>query len=99
MVTRFKRDGEQYDVLVQVADADRTDPRDITDIYVRGRNGEMIQLANVLDGERGRGAEEPEPLQKLRSATVTRGPGARIHRGPGGRLHAGHGQARAARSA
>ena len=35
-VTRFKRDGEQYDVIVQVAPLDRSTPADISDIYVRG---------------------------------------------------------------
>ena len=73
VVTRFKRDGEQYDVLVQVADADRTNPRDITDIYVRGRNGEMIQLANVLTVSEGVAPKNLNHFQKLRSATVTAG--------------------------
>ena len=35
-VTRFKKDGEQYDVIVQVAPTDRRTPADISDIYVRG---------------------------------------------------------------
>ena len=48
-VTRFKRDGEQYDVIVQVAPLDRTTPADISDIYVRGRDGSMVQLANLVD--------------------------------------------------
>jgi len=73
IVTRFKRDGEQYDVLVQVADADRTNPRDITDIYVRGRNGEMIQLANLLVVSEGVAPKNLNHFQKLRSATVTAG--------------------------
>jgi multidrug efflux pump len=73
IVTRFKRDGEQYDVLVQVADADRTNPRDITDIYVRGRNGEMIQLANVLQVTEGVAPKNLNHFQKLRSATVSAG--------------------------
>jgi multidrug efflux pump len=73
VVTRFKRDGEQYDVLVQVADADRTNPRDITDIYVRGRNGEMIQLANVLTVSEGVAPKNLNHFQKLRSATVSAG--------------------------
>ena len=47
-VTRFKRDGEQYDVIVQVADVDRTKPDDIRDIYVRGRDGSMISLDNLV---------------------------------------------------
>jgi len=73
VVTRFKRDGEQYDVLVQVADSDRTNPRDITDIYVRGRNGEMIQLANVLQVTEGVAPKNLNHFQKLRSATVSAG--------------------------
>jgi multidrug efflux pump len=73
VVTRFKRDGEQYDVLVQVADADRTNPRDITDIYVRGRNGEMIQLSNLLSVSEGVAPKNLNHFQKLRSATVSAG--------------------------
>jgi multidrug efflux pump len=34
-VTRFKREGEQYDVIVQVAETGRRNPDDIRDIYVR----------------------------------------------------------------
>ena len=75
IVTRFKRDGEQYDVIVQVADADRTNPRDITDIYVRGRGNEMIQLANVLAVSEGVAPKNLNHFQKLRSATISAGLG------------------------
>jgi multidrug efflux pump len=47
-VTRFKRDGEQYDVIVQVADVDRRTPDDIRDIHVRARDGSMVSLANLV---------------------------------------------------
>ena len=47
-VTRFNRDAEQYDVIVQVADADRQGPDDLAAIYVRGRGGEMVQLSNLV---------------------------------------------------
>ena len=30
-VTRFKREGKQYDVIVQVADVDRRNPDDLAD--------------------------------------------------------------------
>jgi multidrug efflux pump len=46
-VTRFKRDGEQYDVIVQVAATDRTTPADIGDIFVRANGGSMIPLATA----------------------------------------------------
>ncbi len=46
-VTRFKQNGEQYDVIVQMALADRTRPNDISDIFVRGRSEAMVPLANL----------------------------------------------------
>ena len=47
-VTRYKQDAEQYEVIVQVDAASRADPRDIRDLYVRARSGEMVPLANVV---------------------------------------------------
>ncbi|HEY0837245.1 MAG TPA: efflux RND transporter permease subunit, partial [Azospirillum sp.] len=38
-VTRFKKEGKQYDVVVQVAGVDRRNPDDIASIYVRGAPG------------------------------------------------------------
>jgi multidrug efflux pump len=46
-VTRFKEDGEQYQVVVQMAPRDRSQPTDISGIYVRARDGSMVQLDNV----------------------------------------------------
>src|SRR5205814_6539472 len=48
-VTRFKKDGEQYDVIVQVAPLDRTTPADISDAYVRARDNGIVQLSNLVD--------------------------------------------------
>ena len=62
-VTRFKRDGEQYDVIVQVAPLDRTTPADISDAYVRARDGSMVQLSNLVDVQRRRRAAVAQPLQ------------------------------------
>jgi multidrug efflux pump len=47
-VTRFKQNGKQYDVVVQVAGLDRRNPDDIARIYVRGKQGGMINLANLV---------------------------------------------------
>jgi len=71
VVTRFKMDGEQYDVIVQVADADRASPTDISDIYVRSRNNEMVQLANLLSVREGVSPKNLNHFNKLRSATIT----------------------------
>ena len=70
-VTRFKREGDQYDVIVKVADVDRTNPRDVSEIYVRGRNDAMIQLSNLLDIHEGVAPLELNHFNKLRAVTLT----------------------------
>jgi multidrug efflux pump len=70
-VTRFKKDGEQYDVIVQVAPRDRSRPNDISDIYVRARDGGMVQLANVVDVAEGVSPQSLNHFQRLRAVTVT----------------------------
>jgi len=47
-VTRFKRDADQYDVIVQTTDKDRVTPEDISEIYVRGKDQRMIPLSNLV---------------------------------------------------
>ena len=69
-VTRFNRNAEQYDVIVQVADADRAEPDDLSAIYVRGRGGEMIQLSNLVELRETVAAKELNRFNQLRSATV-----------------------------
>ncbi|MDX2302945.1 MAG: efflux RND transporter permease subunit [Microscillaceae bacterium] len=44
----FIMDGKQYQVIGQVQRDDRDNPTDLTSIYVRNRNGEMIQLDNLI---------------------------------------------------
>ena len=70
-VTRFKRDGEQYDVIVQVANGDRTSPEDIRDIYVRGRDGGMISLDNLLDVHETIAPRELNHFGQRRAVSIT----------------------------
>ncbi|HXH03961.1 MAG TPA: efflux RND transporter permease subunit, partial [Candidatus Competibacteraceae bacterium] len=70
-VTRFKRGAEQYDVIVQVADVDRRNPDDLRNIYVRGGDGQMIQLSNLITVEETVAPRELNHFNKLRSVTVS----------------------------
>jgi multidrug efflux pump len=70
-VTRFKREGQQYDVVVQVADIDRATPDDLRRVYVRGQSGEMIQLANLVDVRETVAPQELSHFNQLRSARIT----------------------------
>ena len=99
-VTRFKRDGEQYDVIVQVAPLDRTTPADISDIYVRGRDGEMVQLVQPGRREGGRRAAVAQPLQPAARGEGHRHARAGLHdrRGAEGDGRRGEGDAAADRA-
>ncbi len=70
-ITRFKREGEQYDVMVQLEPQDRTTPDDLTSIYVRGSNDRLIQLSNLVDVYETVAPKELNHFNRLRSATIS----------------------------
>ncbi len=70
-VTRFKREGKQYDVIVQLKDVDRTNPDDLREIFVRGSDGSMVALSNLVRLDETVAPKELNHFNKLRSATVT----------------------------
>jgi multidrug efflux pump len=72
-VTRFKMGSEQYDVLVQVEDADRRTPGDLSNIFVRAGDGQMVQLSNLVTMEETLAAKELNHFNKLRAATISAG--------------------------
>ena len=47
-VTRFKQEGEQYNVMVQLDPAARATPQDLTALYVRGSGGSLTPLSNLV---------------------------------------------------
>ncbi len=70
-VTRFKREGKQYDVIVQVKPEDRSTPNDLSQIFVRGAGGVMVPLANLVTIEETVAPKELNHFNKLRSATIS----------------------------
>jgi multidrug efflux pump len=48
VVTRFKRDGEQFDVIVQQEPSARGAPDDIEKLYVRAKGDTMVPLSSVV---------------------------------------------------
>jgi multidrug efflux pump len=70
-VTRFKRGSEQYDVVVQVEDAARRTPGDVSNIFVRGGDGQMVQLSNLVAARETVAAKQLNHFNKLRAATIT----------------------------
>lgn len=74
-VTRFKRGSEQYDVIVQIEDSSRRTPGDLSNIFVRGEDDQMVQLQNLATVTETVAAKELNHFNKLRSATITAGLG------------------------
>jgi multidrug efflux pump len=70
-VTRFKQEGQQYDVVVKVADIDRRNPDDMRRIYVRGKDGAMIPLSNLITIKETVAPKELNHFNQLRAATIT----------------------------
>jgi len=73
-VTSYVEDGEEYDVILQAQDEDRTSPSDLNNLYVRSStSGSMVPLASLV-----KLSELAEPGQynrfnRLRAITITAG--------------------------
>ena len=70
-VTRFKREGKQYDVIVQLEDKDRARPTDLTAIYVRGREGDLVQLSNLVKLHETVAPKELNHFNRQRAAIIS----------------------------
>ncbi len=70
-VTRFEMNGEQYDVIVQLAEADRSTPTALDTIFLRSPAGEMIQLSNIVRVVEDVAPKELRRFNQLRSATLS----------------------------
>jgi multidrug efflux pump len=70
-VTRFKREGKQYDVVVQLEAKDRSTPADLTSIYVRARDGTLVQLSNLVRVRETVAAKELNHFNRARAAIIS----------------------------
>ena len=70
-VTRYKRDAEQYDVIVQTQASGRSTPEDIDRIYVRGKNEAMIPLSALVKVRESVSPRELNHFGQRRSVSIT----------------------------
>jgi multidrug efflux pump len=71
VVTRFKREGEQFDVIVQFDPLERNSPEDISNIFVRGRSDAMVPLASLVAADEGVTARELNHFGQRRAVSIT----------------------------
>ena len=70
-VTRYKRDADQYDVLVQTEGRGRTTPEDIDKLFVRGRGDAMVPLSSLVKVREAVSPRELNHFNQRRSVSIT----------------------------
>ena len=71
LVTRYKRESEQYDVIVQTSPSGRNTPDDIEKIFVRGKGDAMIPLSALVKLREIVVPRELNHFGQRRSASIT----------------------------
>ncbi|HEU4829069.1 MAG TPA: efflux RND transporter permease subunit [Gemmatimonadales bacterium] len=72
-VSTFTRDNKLYDVMVQLEPADRATPSDMSGLYVRGRDGQLIQMSALIQADENVGPRQLNHFNRVRSFTLTGG--------------------------
>ena len=70
-VTRFKREGEQYDVIVQLDPASRATPDTLNRLYVRGYDGALTALSNLVGVSETVAPKELNHFNRQRAAIIS----------------------------
>ncbi|MGH0031068.1 MAG: efflux RND transporter permease subunit [Myxococcota bacterium] len=70
-IGKFKSGGHRYDIRMRLEEEERTDPASIGRLYVRGRDGEVIELRNLIDIETGAAPSKITRIDRMRSVTVS----------------------------
>jgi multidrug efflux pump len=70
-VTRFKQAGEQYNVVVQLDPAARATPQDLTALYVRGSEGSLTPLSNLVTVTETVAPKELNHFDRQRAAIIS----------------------------
>jgi multidrug efflux pump len=70
-VTTFKRDGETYDVIVQLDQPARASPRSLLGLYAHGTNNQLVPLVSFIELHESTAPRALPHFDRQRSATVS----------------------------
>jgi multidrug efflux pump len=70
-VSTFTQNNKLYDVMVQLEPHERATPSDMAGLYVRGRDGQLVQMNAVTRIEEGVGPLRLNHFNRVRSFTLT----------------------------
>ena len=69
-VSTFQIGSEQYDVTVALPPEERTSPDTLNRIFVKGKNGEMVQLSNIVKAKVTVAPRDLRRFNQLRAITI-----------------------------
>jgi multidrug efflux pump len=72
-VNTFTRDNKLYDVVVQLSPEERATPSDLSGLYVRGKDGQLVQLSALVHPTEGVGPRQLNHYDRIASFTLTAG--------------------------
>jgi multidrug efflux pump len=72
-VSTFTRNNRLYDVIVQLTPETRATPSDMSGIYLRGRDDQLVQLEALASVQEGVGPRQLAHFNRVRSATISAG--------------------------
>jgi multidrug efflux pump len=70
-LSRIKLAGKEYEVIAQLQRQSRLVPQDLDRLYVRNREGKLIQLSAIVNRTEGAAPNAIEHYNRLRSATIS----------------------------
>jgi len=69
-VSTFTRENKLYDVIVQLDPSERATPSDVSGLYVRGRNDQLVQLGAVTRVDEGVGPKQLNHYNRIANFTM-----------------------------
>jgi HAE1 family hydrophobic/amphiphilic exporter-1 len=70
-IATFKEGGRRYDIRVRLAEDARNDPASIQQLFVRTRDGGVVELRNLVDVQVGAAPSAITRMDRQRSVTVS----------------------------
>ena len=70
-IGKFKSGGHRYDIRMRLEEDERTDPDAIGRLYVRSRDGHVVELRNLIHVETGAAPSKITRIDRMRSVTVS----------------------------
>jgi HAE1 family hydrophobic/amphiphilic exporter-1 len=67
----FKEGGQRFDIRMRLEHADRDNPAEIKDLFVRGRDGQVVELRNLVSIETGAAPSSISRVNRQRSIAIS----------------------------